>query len=185
MKKEILSTHQGAATGISDTFMGPMGRRRAFAVLIYGAAWLAFSAALFDANAEVKKEPKAAEGEGGGAGEGEGGGEGEGESESAYVDIDWFLIQAKQDDGRRRNISMLLTLELTPEADRVAVAKKFRQLRDAFLRTLNSPPLVRTARDRVDLADVKVRVIKASAKVLGPDVVGQVLIRNINDTGVR
>ncbi|MHA1564170.1 MAG: hypothetical protein ACTSX7_02550 [Alphaproteobacteria bacterium] len=132
---------------------------------------------MFEASAEVKKKPKKSGDEGEG---GEGG-----ESESAYVDIDWFLIQAKQDDGRRRNISMLLTLELTPEGDRVAVAEKFRQLRDAFLRTLSSPPLVKTARDRVDLEDVKARIVKASAKVLGPDVVGHVLIRNINDTGAR
>ena len=85
----------------------------------------------------------------------------------------------------RRNISMLLTLEVPGEGNDQLVARKKRQLRDAFLRTLNDPPLVRSARDRVDLEDVKARIIKACAKVLGPDVVGQVLIRNIIDNEAR
>ncbi len=110
------------------------------------------------------------------------GGEGAGPS---FVKVDWLMVQARQTDGRRRSISLLLTLEVAERDATELVARNLRQLRDAYLQALSSPPLVRTARDRVDPEDVKVRVAKANKRVLGENVVGHVLVRNINDFGAQ
>ena len=117
-----------ADTDISERSTGSMGRRPVLLVLAMMAVggWFAEAKAAEDAPEE------------GGAGYEEGGGGPE------YVDLEWFMVQARQSDGRRRNLSLLLTLEVAAGGDIEAVAGNKRQLRDAYLLALSSPPLVQS-----------------------------------------
>ena len=164
-----------ADTDISEKFSGSMGRRPALLVLAMMAVggWLGIAGGPLDARAAEDVPEEGAEGaEYGGGG-------------PEYVDLEWFMVQALQSDGRRRNLSLLLTLEVAAGGDIELVEGKKRQLRDAYLLALSTPPLVQSARERIDMEEVKTRLAKASNAVFGEDVVAGVLIRNINDFGAR
>lgn len=169
MKRDFWLMCRQPDTDTFKTIFEPLGRRRilrGLGVVALG-AWLGAAGGLAEAKAESK--PPEEEGDGG----------------PEYVKLDWFMVQARQSDGRRRNLALLLTIELTEGGDRVVVAGHRRQLRDAYLQALSSPPLVRAAGDRIDMMEVKTRLARASAGVLGDDVVEDVLIRNISDFGAR
>ncbi len=176
MKKDISLMCRQADTDISERSSGSMGRRPVLLVL----AMMAVGGWLGEARAAEDAPEEGGEGyEEGDEGYEEGGGGPE------YVDLEWFMVQARQSDGRRRNLSLLLTLEVAAGGDIEVVAGNKRQLRDAYLLALSSPPLVQSARERIDMEEVKTRLAKASDAVLGEDVVAGVLIRNINDFGAR
>ena len=82
MKRAVPLMHRRWVTDTSETLSRPASRRTALVALITGMAWIGLQGSLVDANASEKPAEDS-------------GGDG-----PAYVKIDWFLVQAKQDDGR-------------------------------------------------------------------------------------
>lgn len=100
--------------------------------------------------------------------------------DARFVEIQSLLVQTRDGRGNWRTVVFDLTLELEGgRSERSRVERYLPRLRDAYLQTLSPPP---RAEGRVDLSAAKEVLLKISADVLGPDVVRDILIRQVLDT---
>jgi flagellar basal body-associated protein FliL len=97
-----------------------------------------------------------------------------------YIPTDPVFVSYVQQNGRRRQLVVFLTLEVTMHDSNVAdVRKALPRLQEAFWRTLNSDALPGASDGAVELTAIKERVHAEADRLLGPHVVHDVLIRNV------
>jgi hypothetical protein len=94
-----------------------------------------------------------------------------------YISVDRITVAVFRDNEVAQHLIFILKLEVTDRAATSQVIDKMPRLTDAFMRdlhTMASAP--QTARDGLDMALAKRRLLSTSIRVLGPDIVRDVLI---------
>jgi flagellar basal body-associated protein FliL len=96
-----------------------------------------------------------------------------------YIPTEPVHIAFVQRDGVRRRLIVFLTLEVEQRGRNASrVHQALPKLQEAFWRNLNAEPLPGAETGAIELTAVKERIRAESEKVLGPDVVTDVLIRD-------
>lgn len=94
-----------------------------------------------------------------------------------YISVDRITVAVFRDGEVAQHLIFILKLEVADRAATSQVIDKMPRLTDAFMRdlhTMASAP--QAARDGLDMALAKRRLLSTSIRVLGPDIVRDVLI---------
>lgn len=97
----------------------------------------------------------------------------------SYVKLEPMFIPLEAKDGRRMRLIVTLALEIAEDGTReVRVRGILPRLHEAYLRALSSRPLPRTEDGRIEAVHIKNRVRAENLRILGPDVVHDVVVLN-------
>jgi len=96
-----------------------------------------------------------------------------------YIKIDPVHIAFTREDGRQRQLIVMFTLEVEERGSNVIdVHEALPRLQEAFWHSLHATPLPGAERGAIELTAVKDRILAETDRLLGHDVVFDVLIRD-------
>ena len=94
-----------------------------------------------------------------------------------FVTFEQIIVPVIRDGYIDKHVRLVVVLEAAGEENAAALHAKKLRLRDAFIRDLHAVTSRRTQGDNLSLELVKRRFLAVTRRIVGPDVVRDVLIK--------
>lgn len=110
----------------------------------------------------------------------------EADTEPRFLQFDQINVPVVRNGKAAQIISIVVTVEVKGYANKTKVMEQSRQLRDAFLRDIHGVASYQRADGRIiDPQVVKARLLSISRRIMGPDVIENILVHGMTDRSPR